>query len=179
MEDETHAVKRSVLAHPSARCIFVLGCTDTCITAGFAFMPDTRIADSDNVSGVFTLQMVLSWLNVVVSASLVLLIWATFAVPSRDLTFERQSRVGYLIVFKVWEILVDMALTGYPTPLRNTVCLSLAFLRLVQIVYCLRVSATCCLQPISPSPPNPTSCLLPRRMSTFFTSTTCIGARAD
>ena len=36
--------------------------------------------------------------------------WQQDTAGHRELTFERQSRVGYLIVFKVLQILLDIAL---------------------------------------------------------------------
>lgn len=78
-------------------------------------------------------QAILSWLNMVISAALVALIWTTYSVTQRELTFERQSRVGYLIVIKVGQIIVCIALTAYPTFIRNLVGISLALLDIVQV----------------------------------------------
>jgi len=43
------------------------------------------------VLGIFVAQAVLAWLNVVVSFCLMILIWTTYSVTQRELTFERQS----------------------------------------------------------------------------------------
>ena len=53
-----------------------------------------RDAESDQVLGIFVAQGVLAWVNVIVSAGLLVLIFSTYSVTQRELTFERQSRIG-------------------------------------------------------------------------------------
>ena len=109
------------------------------VNLAFAVLPESRTADDDQIMAIFAMQTVLAWINVVISVGLVLLVWNTYSVTQRELTFERQSRVGYLIVFKVGQILLAIAMLAYPTFTRNLLGACAAFLALIEIAYGLYV----------------------------------------
>jgi hypothetical protein len=119
------------------RPLIVIACFDLGCAFAFAIIPDERTAESDQVLGIFVAQAVLGWINVAISAALIALIWTTYSVTQRELTFERQSRLGYVIVIKVGQILVDIALTAYPTFIRNFGGIGLGVVNLSQIAYAL------------------------------------------
>ena len=132
--------RRLFFQHRIARPLWILGCLDLLLAVVFAIMPDDRVPESDQVTGIFTSQLVVAWLNVLVSAAILALVFNTYSVTQRELTFERQSRIGYLVVVKVAQILLDISLTAYPTFLRNLLGLSLAGLNVIQIGYALYVA---------------------------------------
>ena len=131
--------RRLFFSHKIVRPLFAFACIDVVVALIFAIIPDTRMADSDQVLGIFGAQAVLAWINVVVSAALIALIFTTYSVTSRELTFERQSRIGYLIVVKVSQMLLAIALTAYPTFLRNIGGIGLGSLAVIQIAYSLYI----------------------------------------
>ena len=104
--------RRLFFSHHVARPLFALANIDLACALVFAVVPDSRAAESDQVLGIFVAQAVLAWINVFISAFLIILIWNTYSVTQRELTFERQSRIGYLIVIKVGQILMCVAATG-------------------------------------------------------------------
>ena len=129
-------------SHRAARVLFTLGILDVMISLVFCMLPDDRDADAANIYSIFVAQAVLAWLNAVTSAILLALVYVTYSVALRELTFERQSRIAALVVTKVGQILIDMALTAYPTVPRQFVALSLVFFGLLQIAYGFTASAT-------------------------------------
>ena len=131
--------RRLFFSHPTARRLLTMGVLDVLLSLFFAGFPDDRTADSDQMRGIFAAQLVLAWLNVLISLGLCLLVWTTYSVTQRELTFERQSRIGYLIVLKVGQLVIAIALLAYPTFQRNLVALCLALVCLCQIAFGLMV----------------------------------------
>ena len=129
-------------SHRRARVLFTLGVIDLSICFIFAILPDNRAGDSEEAQSIFDAQAALAWLSLLVSAGLLTLIFITYSVTSRELTFERQSRISTLVVTKVGQVLVDMALLAYPTVARQFVALTLVFFAICQIAYGLWVVRT-------------------------------------
>ena len=126
-------------SHRKARVMFGLGGLDVLLSFIFAVLPDDRTSDESRAYGIFVAQAVLAWMNVVASAALLTVVYVTYSVPRRELTFERQSRIGSLAIVKVGQILSNIALLGYPTPTRQFFALTLALLGLAQVSFALYV----------------------------------------
>jgi hypothetical protein len=131
--------RRLFFSHRIARPLLFLALLEIFFTLIFAVLPDTRTGDSDQELGIYVMQSVLAWVNVVISVGCLALIFSTYSVTQRELTFERQSRVGYLIVLKMLQLLLDIALTAYPTFIRNLAAVLLVGINLLQIAYGLYV----------------------------------------
>ena len=83
--------RRLFFSHRIIRPLFLLSCLDLLVATIFAGMPDTRMTDGAMGESVFVAQAVIAWVNVVFSAGLIVLIYTTYSVTQRELTFERQS----------------------------------------------------------------------------------------
>ena len=84
--------RRLFFSHRIARPMFFLSMIEIICALAFASIPDARSGDSDQQLGIYVLQAVLAWVNVVISFGCIILILATYSATQRELTFERQSR---------------------------------------------------------------------------------------
>jgi hypothetical protein len=80
-----------------------------------------------------------AWLNLALTVGCLVLVWVTYSVPQRKLTFEREARAQYLAVVKFVQLLLDMMLTAFPTTMRQFVALFILTIQIVQIFYALYV----------------------------------------
>lgn len=88
--------RRLFFSHRIARPLFFLSMIEIVCALAFASIPDARSGDSDQQLGIYVLQAVLAWVNVVISFGCMLLVFATYSATHRELTFERQSREIFL-----------------------------------------------------------------------------------
>lgn len=116
--------------------VFLLG-LEVFLLLVFAVLPDGRTAETDDVLGIYVVQAVLTWLTIAISLGCVALVFVTYSVTQRELTFERQSRMGLLVILKLGQLLIDVALTAYPTFLRNLFAAMFVALQLFQVAYSL------------------------------------------
>lgn len=126
-------------SHRHARVMSALGAVDLLISLLFAVMPDDRTSDYPNSDLIFSAQAVLTWINIIITCGLLALVWVTFSVTQRELTFERQSRMQYVAVFKFAQVLIDMMLTAFPTVSRQVFALTMVVLQILQIFYALYI----------------------------------------
>jgi hypothetical protein len=80
-------------------------------------------------------QAILAWVSAAVSVAVILIVWITFSVPVDRLTFERKNNLWYVVVANVAQVLIDVALLGYPTFMRQLVIFLAVALRLANIFY--------------------------------------------
>ena len=116
------AGRRLVFGNARARVAVLLAVADLLVAIVFALLPDTRVesstANSDQrFAAVFITQVTLSWLNVAIGTVLLGVLWVTYSVPKRRVTFER---------------------LGYPNPVRLIVVVANFLLCLLQVVWNLR-----------------------------------------
>lgn len=123
------AQRKMIFSHKGGKMIFVLAILDLIVTFTFAALPDKRAEDAmigstiynNRFAGIMLAQAITAWISVVVSVAVVMLIWITFSVPSDRLTFERKANLWYVVVAKCMQVMFDVALLGYPTPVRQLV----------------------------------------------------------
>ena len=135
--------RKLIFSHKGGKIIFLLAFLDALVTLIFASLPDTRGEESmigstiyrSRYGGIMLAQIVLAWISVLVSVAVVMLIWITFSVPADRLTFERKNNLWYVVVAKCLQVLFDVALLGYPTPMRQLFIFTAVFLRTAQIFY--------------------------------------------
>jgi hypothetical protein len=111
--------RRLILSQPRARGALLLTLADLFITFLFAVLPDNREAEGSQQEAIFVAQKVFAWFNFVISGVCVGVIWYTFGVPVASLNTERQLTLWYAIVLQLLQMLLDMALAGYPTGMRQ------------------------------------------------------------
>ena len=137
------AGRRLVFGNARARVAVLLAVADLLVAIVFALLPDTRVesstANSDQrFAAVFITQVTLSWLNVAIGTVLLGVLWVTYSVPKRRVTFERLGYLWYVVVGKMAQMLSDVALLGYPNPIRLIVVVANFLLCLLQVVWNLR-----------------------------------------
>ena len=141
------AQRKMIFSHKGGKMIFVLAILDLIVTFTFAALPDKRAEDAmigstiynNRFAGIMLAQAITAWISVVVSVAVVMLIWITFSVPSDRLTFERKNNLWYVVVANCLQVMFDVALLGYPTPVRQLVIFLAVLLRMVQIFYHLHL----------------------------------------
>ena len=100
--------RRLFFSHRIARPMFILAVVECFSTFIFAALPDDRSAESEDILAIYVLQSIFAWLNFILSLGCLALIFSTYSVTQRELTFDRQSRVGYLIIIKMGQLLIDI-----------------------------------------------------------------------
>ena len=131
--------QRLIYANTGAKNVLTITVIDAALTTIFAMQPDDREYDSERVRTVYTFQYLLALLSSIASLVLFVLVWSLYAVPQREITFERLSRLWYVITVKVMQIVADVALTGYPTALRQSFAIGNACFRLCEMIFVLRI----------------------------------------
>ena len=123
------AQRKLIFSHKGGKIIFVLAIMDLIVTFTFAVLPDKRAEEAmigstiynNRFAGIMLAQQITAWVSFVVSIAVVMLIWITYSVPSDRLTFERKANLWYVVVAKCMQVMFDVALLGYPTPVRQLV----------------------------------------------------------
>ena len=137
------AQRQMIFAHKGARVTFMLALADTIVSMIFAILPDSRASGTLNYSsrfgGIMVAQTIFSWLTAITSIAVVMLVWIIFSVPPERLTFERKANLWYVVTAKTAQTLVDIALLGYPTPMRQLIIFFGVSLRIGQIFWNLRI----------------------------------------
>ena len=126
-------------SHRQARWLAGLGALDLLLCFIFITLPDNRDPDYPNSELIFGVQMAGAWLNLVLTIGCLVLVWVTYSVPQRKLTFDREARAQYLAIVKFVQLLCDMLLTAFPTTMRQFVALFILTIQIVQIFYALYV----------------------------------------
>ena len=83
-------------SHRQARWLAGLGALDLLLCFIFITLPDNRDPDYPNSELIFGVQMAGAWLNLVLTIGCLVLVWVTYSVPQRKLTFDREARAQYL-----------------------------------------------------------------------------------
>ena len=96
-------------------------------------------------------QRVIASFSVVLSAGAVGVVWITYGTPA--MSSERQLMLWYAIVVKPLQMLLDMALAGYPTSMRQMfviLCLVLRVCEVFYLLYLVRKARDVLLRPVRP-----------------------------